>query len=92
MNDTRRNEILKQLHDIERFSLANYLRYAHPWTNGNNLRLQDTIVRIADQQRAYWVMLPPLELSVCQRKTLRFGRSAAWLDSAAYRNIRFKNS
>lgn len=53
MNDEQMLNILSQLHGIERFSLANYLRDAHPWTDGNTAPLRQAVLQIADQQQKY---------------------------------------
>lgn len=50
MNDRQTLATLNELHAIENFSLANYLRYAKPWVAAADQRLDEAIRHIADEQ------------------------------------------
>lgn len=50
MNDKQTLAALKNLHAIERFSLANYLRYAKPWVSAADQCLCEAVRRIGNQQ------------------------------------------
>lgn len=53
MSNEQTLSILNRLHAIERFSLANYARYAHPWTPENKQHVHEAILDIADEQQRY---------------------------------------
>jgi hypothetical protein len=50
MNEKQTLAVLNHLYAIERFSLANYLRYANPWVSVGDECLDEAIRHIADQQ------------------------------------------
>ncbi len=51
MTDTLTIALLNRLHEIERYSLANYLRHASPWTPRHAEPLRETLLQIADDQQ-----------------------------------------
>lgn len=52
MKTQRVFELLHRLYAVERFSLANYLRYSRPWTTRQSRALLDTVMLVADDQQA----------------------------------------
>ena len=53
MSDKQTLRALNELYATERFSLANYLRYAKPWVAPSDQYLAEAIRRVSDQQLEY---------------------------------------
>jgi hypothetical protein len=53
MTEKQTHALLNQLYAIERFSLANYLRYAKPWVSPADQYLAEAIRHIGDQQSEF---------------------------------------